>query len=277
MSDLGLSTIAQLLFPNTASLNFARTVAELEAVLSRPQSCQVRIAWDCDDFVCFDIPGTRIQLAWSEVDRRGYTACLTISVGPVERASPRFHEDMCSRLVERIRTRFDPVAVMWCQAEGDVGADVIDDLLDALPHLGTILPAVETLLDGLSQQEARLSARTTVKDLPKRSLPGPVAANDQPDLPRPQDAQLQRVREALYPHERHGRGYSTQMRLAVHCLNATLILVWGPLGAAVMAYSLVKGEDMRLSARIMAVTGTFLAFASTPFGMTVAAMAKSIV
>ena len=70
--------------------------------------------------------------------------------------------------------------------------------------------------------------------------------------------------------------YSTQMRLAAHCMNATLILVWAPLGAAVMTYTVLKGENMRLSARMMAVTGTLFALAHSPVGQTMAAMAKSI-
>jgi hypothetical protein len=106
-----------------------------------------------------------------------------------------------------------------------------------------------------------------------------VAANDQPDLPLPHDAELARLRLALYPPEpvsEEGPQYSTQMRLAAHCLNATLILVWSPLGAAVMTYSILRGEDMRLSARTMAVAGTLFALAHSPLGQTVAVMAGVI-
>lgn len=280
MTDLGLSTIAQLLFPTEQSIDFARTVAELEGVLSRLQSQDVQIAWDCDDFVCFDIPGTRIQLAWSEVDRRGYKACLSVSVGPGQRASKGFHEDMCSRLVDRIQTRFDPVAVLWCQADGVIGAEVIDELLDALPHLGVLLPDIDSLVAALSQQDSFLSRPaepviTSAKAKP-RCLTPVTPANDQPDLPRPRDVELQNVRHALYPDLEQGPPYTTQMRLAVHCLNATLILVWTPMGAILMTYSILRGENMRLSSRVMAVTGTLLALAHSPLGMTVAAMAKSM-
>ena len=302
MSDLGLSTIAQLLFLNERSIDFARIVAELDAVLARLQPQKVRLEWDCDDFVCFDIPGTRIQLSWSEVERRGYRGCLSVAVGPGERAKGGYHEDMCSRLVDRIQTRFDPVAVLWCQADGAIGSDVIDDLLDALPNLVSPLPDIDSLLPSLARQEARLSAGNTPsapwappraapraapqvapqaaasKSVPRRLRPAPPgAANDHPHLPPMRNCELHGVRQALYPAgAEQDRPYSTQMRLAVHCMNATLILVWTPMGAALMTYSLLKGEDMRLSARVMAVTGTLLAFAQTPFGMTVAAMAKSL-
>ena len=59
-------------------------------------------------------------------------------------------------------------------------------------------------------------------------------------------------------------------------MNATLILVWAPLGAAVMTYSVLRGENMRLSARMMAVAGTIFALANSPVGQTVAAVAKGI-
>lgn len=278
MANAGHSTIAQLLFPTEQSIDFARTVAELEGVLTRLQPHEVRIAWDCDDFVCFDIPGTRIQLAWSEVDRRGYKACLSVSVGPGEMALGGFHEGICSRLVDRIQTRFDPVAVLWCQADGAIGSDVIDELQEALPNLSQ-LPDIDSLVATLLAQEARLAKRGDPADQMSKSA-SPLhavrfAANDQPDLPLRHDACLDGVRKALYADAAVEQTYTTQMRLAVHCLNATLILVWAPMGAAMMTYSILRGENMRLSSRVMAVTGTFLALAQTPVGMTVAAMAKS--
>lgn len=102
------------------------------------------------------------------------------------------------------------------------------------------------------------------------------AANDVPDLPLPQTRSLQHLRAALYPEgeETADARPSTQIRLAAHCLNATLILVYAPLGAAVMTYALLKGEDIRFSARMMAVVGTVVGLAQTPIGHTVKAMAS---
>ena len=291
MSQPGLSTIAQLLYLNEHSIDFARTVAELQGALSRLQSHDVQIAWDCDDFVCFDIPGTRIQLAWSEVDMRGYKACLSVSVGPGDTAARGFHEDMCSRLVDRIKSRFDPVAVLWCQTEGPIGSDVIDDLLTTLPHLNRVLPDIDTVVVALSRQEAQLSAQVARPSQPRpepRSVahlvprplrqtpPRPVAANDHPDPFARHGRDLDTIRRALYPRNNGRPAHSVQMRLAVHCLNATLILVWTPLGAAMLAHSILRGENMQLSARVMAITGTFLALAQSRVGESMAAMARSI-
>lgn len=290
MSDLGRSTIAQLLFLTENSIDFARVVAELGSVLTRLQSQEVQFAWDCEDLVCFDIPGTRIHLAWSEVDRRGYARCLTVAVGPPDHGLRNDYEDMCSRLVDRICSRFDPVAVLWCQAEGTLGSDVIDALLDALPNLGSVLPDIDSVVATLTAQEARLVAGqdTPPPRVPKRPAmararhPAPtpppqvMVANDIPDLPRLCDTNIAHVRAALYPEPEADPPYSTQMRLAVHCMNATLIVVWAPMGAALMTYSLLKGENMRLSSRMMAVAGTVFALAHSPFGVSVAAMASAV-
>ena len=88
-------------------------------------------------------------------------------------------------------------------------------------------------------------------------------------------SELARVRAALYMTEPTPvRSLpSTPMRLAAHAMNATLIVVWPPLGAAVMTYALLRGEDMKLSARLMVLTGLFSSALQSPMGQQMAAMA----
>jgi hypothetical protein len=331
MSSPELSTIAQLLYSDLQTLDFARIVAELDAVLMRLRGSEVEITWDCDDLVTFDVPETRILLAWSETGKRGIGGCLTVSVGPNPAVdAPRAkadHDVLCSRLVEKIEGRFAPESVLWHQMQGPVGSEYVDDLIDALPEVGgPTLPPIDSILDALSRADlhmADLTARPPhprstrapelsrlamgpqhavedeVKLAPpvKAAAPRPIlvpatmmdrvaapgfaeAANDWPDLPKPKSAELARLRLALYPVEEVAEQevvYSTQMRLAAHCMNATLIVVYAPLGAAVMTYSLLRGEDMRLSSRMMAVAGTLFALAHSPVGETMAAMAKGMV
>ena len=282
MTSAHLSTIAQLLFAEPAKVDFARIVSELDKVLTRLRE-PVVITWDCDDLVTFDKAGTRILLAWGEVDLAGLGGCLSVSVGPAdEDATPNDinHETLCSHLVERIQARFDPHAILWCQVDGVMDAELLDEMSLSMPDMaGGGLPPVDSILDMVSRgdlhrantQNPRRLIRTLARPAPRM-----VAANDQPDLPLPNDADLARLRLALYPPQDPAPPYTTQMRLAVHCMNATLILVWAPMGAAVMTYSLLRGEDMRLSARLMAVTGTLLGLSQTPMGQTMAAVAKSI-
>ena len=314
MMTLDLTTIAQLLYPNERALDFARIVAELETVLSRLRGEAVQISWDCDDLVYFDMPETRILLGWSELAAPRLEGCLTVSVGPGPHSALRTldseHDVLCSRLVERIQNRFTPLAVIWRQVEGTIGAELVDDLIETLPDLSAALPPVERSVDAalktVGTKITRPARRPEVFHQPVAApaaadasevrigeaepsvavpfpaprhpdLTQPLAANDQPDLPLPNNAELARLRSALYPPVPTEVAvvppYTTQMRLAAHCLNATLILVWSPLGAAVMTYSLLKGEDMRLSSRTMAVAGTLFALAHSPLGQTVAAIA----
>ncbi|MEO6298825.1 MAG: hypothetical protein ABIV25_08655 [Paracoccaceae bacterium] len=295
------STIAQLLFPNDRTLDFARIVAELETVLGRLRGDTVQITWDCDDLVAFDMPETRILLAWTELEATGLQGCLTVSVGPGPSSAIQTgdaeHESLCSRLVERIQHRFVPAAVIWRQVEGSIDAELVDGLIDILPDINTILPSIDGIVESISKTDLSKSSHPeTVQQaevaelqslpLPKITAAKPTAnirplpdilmpANDVPDLPQIRSEELDRLRKALYPSVAANSipSHSTQMRLAAHCLNATLILVWSPLGAAVMTYSILKGEDIRFSSRMMAVAGTLFGLAHTPIGQTVAAMA----
>lgn len=271
------STIAQMVYLNPQTLNFARIVKELEAVLSRLNGNNVLITWDCDDLVMFDLVTTRIALAWNDRPGKGFGGCLTVSVGPTPadaaNAGDPGHDVLCSRLAERIQNRFPPDAILWHQAPGVVRAELIDALADALPPPSVILPPVA------APEPPLRPAKRAVRAIARQPAPTavmPAVANDAPHIPPRRNAELARLREALYPPVLDGEimpPLSTQMRLAVHALNATLILVWAPLGAAVMTYSLLKGEDIRLSARIMAMTGTLFALSQSPVGQTMAAMA----
>lgn len=81
-------------------------------------------------------------------------------------------------------------------------------------------------------------------------------ANDIPDLPVPLHEHLTRVRHALYADgsdRAETASQSTQMRLATYAMNATLLVVVFPAGAAVTVYSLLRGSDIRVSAKAMAI------------------------
>lgn len=286
MTAPAVSTIAQLLYQNDHTLDFARIVAELETVLSRLQGEEVQIDWDCDDLITFEFAQTRIVLSCTDFGRTGRETCLTVSCGPAGMApGAGDHRVLCCRLVQRISTRFVPTQVVWSEASGPVNADLIDLLVEGLPAQPVRLPPVESILDKVVQSD-RIKAKPRPKPhalhmfnlkaaapevKPTKAWDKP--ANDNPDLQRPRDAHLIRLREALYPPKTAVAAHSTPLRLTAQCFNATLILIYAPLGAAVMTYSILRGEDMRLSARLMAVTGTLFAVAQTPVGQVVKAMA----
>lgn len=302
------STIAQVLFEPSSTLNYARIVAELESVLTRLKPVGLQTTWDCDDLVFFDLTETRIGLGFTEFKGSPIASCLTVSVGPRHAAQVTIDagfDVLCSRIVERLQTRYQPLAVLWNQTKEEISADLFDQMIDRLPQIEEGLPPVDGLVDPLwrtadaateandltrklqSAEDAVLAATPPSPFAPPDRLPDrlphttlhprpsvPHAANDVSPAVLRHAPELARTRAALYEErgdEDKPETMSTQMRLAVHCLNATLIMVWMPFGAAVMTYSIMKGEDMRLSGRIMALTGTALAFAHTPFCQSVAA------
>lgn len=306
MSTPAQTTIAQVLFEPASTLNYARIVSELEAVLQRLKPEQLATTWDCDDLVFFDLAETRIALGFTDLTTGSSGTCLTVAVGPRPDAPLAAFDAgfdvLCSRIVERLQARFLPVATLWHQVAGPITAEALDTLTDDLPGGEALLPPVGGLVGSLWETaEAAEAARPPNRVVGRWAEPAPEddlnpeprgyvtailpdfaqAANDMAPSALQQPARLRRMKTALddaavapitapapdAPPER----MSAQMRLAVHALNATLIFVWMPFGAAVMTYSLVKGEDMRLSARLMALTGTFLAFAQSPFGHSVAA------
>ena len=63
------------------------------------------------------------------------------------------------------------------------------------------------------------------------------------------------------------------MRLAIHAMNATLIMVWGPLGAAALAHGVIRGENLRMSAHLMVLSGLASAVLHSPKGQSLLALA----
>ena len=60
--------------------------------------------------------------------------------------------------------------------------------------------------------------------------------------------------------------------LATHALNCTLLVVYMPVGAAMMTYSMLRGENFSASARAMALTAATLGFIQSGFGSQLTAL-----
>lgn len=90
-----------------------------------------------------------------------------------------------------------------------------------------------------------------------------------PPTPDPLQDHLHRIRDAIYAPDPEAEAAeaaarpSLPARLAAHALNLALIVTALPLGAALMVYTLLRGEDLRLSARMVAVAGTAMAVLQT--------------
>jgi hypothetical protein len=148
-------------------------------------------------------------------------------------------------------------------------------------RIGPARPVIQMPQMPLSRVPAAAAVARATADQAAADLPAAVpslVANDVPAVPRLRDEDMIRVRAALYPPPPPAEEPaavappSTQMRLAVHAMNATMTVVFLPMGAAVMTYSILRGEDMKLSGRLMALTGTALALGHSSFGQHVLSM-----
>ena len=342
MSMPQFGTVAQLVYADKQPLNFARLVGDLHSILVQIYGLDVLFEWDCEDIAFLDLPAARIALGWDDKPGKGYSACMTVSVGPLPSISLLSGndgwEEICSRIVEVVHGRFPALAILWHQTKEELTSDLLDRLVEQLPPLMQLFPFqepdwvadamtrqspsravalrgadeisepesptkepapiaetnpmqvvekvadVELTLDEkggelialkFSGKSATVRARERAKTRARAVASSiPEIANDLPTLPHPRNLELAQLRDALYQAdpEEIPAPLSTQLRITAHALNATLILVWAPLGAAVMTYSLLKGEDMKLSARLMVLTGLFATAIDGAMGQHMAAL-----
>lgn len=288
------STIAQFVFDRDPALNLPLLVRELDAALGRSGAGRRSITWDCEDLVFVDLDGVRFTLSYTGEAAPGLPSSLMISVGPgaisrVDGKDRQRYEDLCHLIADRLRHRFAPRETLWHQVAGPVTADLVDDLFDRLPDFGSV-SAARPLTRRSAPAEAIRAFPEAEDDTPvsfvekamaikaakaeraratlARFAPGPItappAANAAPDpappsASRPVAADLGQIREALYPPEAETQGQNVRMRLAASTLDVTLMMVYLPMGAAMLTCSLLRGGDVNASGRVMALTCTLMA------------------
>jgi hypothetical protein len=287
------STIAQFVFDRDPALNLSVLVRELDDALGRSGAGGRRIAWDCEDLVFVDLHGVRFTLSYTGEPALGLPSSLMISVGPGPDSRPgsftdptdrRRYEDLCHLIADRLRARFAPRETLWHQVVGPVTADLVDNLFDRLPDFSAAAAArplarrshpaeairafpetdggmpVSFVEKAMAIKAAKAErARATMTRLSNAAVVPATSANSQPDLPRRPSGDLDQVRSALYSKEPETKGQNVRMRLAASTLDVTLMVVYLPMGAAMLTCSLLRGGDVNASGRVMAMTCTLLA------------------
>lgn len=292
------STIAQFVFDRDPALNLPLLVRELDAALGRSGAGHRRVTWDCDDLVFVDLDGVRFTLSYTGEPLPGLPSSLMISVGPGpdrdhDAADRRRYEGLCHLIADRLRHRFTPRETLWHQVAGPVTADLVDDLFDRLPDFSgnanrhplarVAAPAkpfrafpeadpdmpVSFVEKALAIKAAKAErARATLSRVAEAAravapaaplAPQPAPAN-QPAGKAAASPELDRVRAALYPSEPETPSQDVRMRLAASTLDVTLMMVYLPMGAAMLTCSMLRGGNVTNSARVMALTCTLLAF-----------------
>jgi hypothetical protein len=126
-------------------------------------------------------------------------------------------------------------------------------------------PVARPAFDILDEDDLAAATRQEPRARPADAL---APANDMPDLPRPRCEELARVRAALYPEFEAERcaGPTLAHRISAVSMDMTLLIVALPVGAAVVTHNVLRGRtDLRLSARMMALTGALLAMTDMRF------------
>ena len=180
MTTSHCGTVAQLVYAHKHQLEFAGIVGDLHALLVRFLGPDLIFEWDCDDIALFDLPTTRIALGWDVRPGKGYGACLTVSVGGVTKLPltpfSSAHQEMCSRLVERLHRQFPALAILWHQTDEYLTADLIDRLVEGLPPVMQLFPFEEPqwMADALGQKvrhrPVSKQARTAVAQFATRAI-----------------------------------------------------------------------------------------------------------
>lgn len=263
-------TVAQLLFHQTPSVNFARLVADLEAAFAHCPADGRQLNWDYGDMAVLDIEGSRIVMGYEEGLEGDYSACLAIGIGYGPGAGPADlaeRQDIVSRLiVGRIHELLQPDGTVWHHSTRDLIPELLDALIEELPQVGADRMAQELTrtADLAASRYAEADAASAQRATTQR--PSPLRpANDQPHVLHPHLAELHRVRSALYS-EPQAEVQPATLRLAAHAMNATLIVIALPVGAAMMTYSLLRGENLNASARLLAVIGIAIGAESVGVG-----------
>jgi hypothetical protein len=210
MAELQDSRVAELLFTELPLCDFARTISEIGALLTRICGDQCKINWDYDDVASFDMPGTRILLSYSDSPYQEFIARLVLSVGPsgitpMAGQSVMVHTALCAKMVARLQQRCAPDEVRWRNITGVVTAEEIDKLVE--------IPAAEAA------------------ERPQPNIFNP------PHLPQ-HSAELRPLRMALRPHGFGADLPDAAFRLAGQTIDLASSMVLLPFAAAHYASSL---------------------------------------
>ena len=250
------TTIGQLVYASMPAIDFRRLTADLDAALSGCNVGRISVAIERDGLALIDVGASRVGVALAAgLDRTG-AAAVTVTVGhgpdPEGEASLARRQSVLARLIaQRIASRFPPIEILWSET-----AEV------ATP--GTFERMREDLIERRQiQSELREEREQAARSLPPVATePNEVArmfARFEATLEarRTDHAEPVSVRPEALSAARDERA-ARLLRLAAHVIDATLMVVALPVGAAMMIYSLSRGPDLHTSARALAISGTGL-------------------
>lgn len=277
------TTIGQLVFAQRPGLDFGQLLSDLDTALASHDVGARSLNWERDGLAVVDVGAARIILALMEdIDGTG-TALATVAVGfgPEPDGDTRLarrHAVLARIIADRIGARSAAVETIWSHSEDIGNPDMVDRMAASLAARR------HSLLDGPA---GRAKARKAVprhfvepNDLPRmmaklestlearrHGLTDATRSHGHMEIP-PLDISDPVAGSVLFQTADDGPAVATApLRLAAHMIDATLMVVALPVGAAMMTYSLTRGADLNTSARAMAVCGIGIGIMQTFGGL----------
>lgn len=259
------TTIGQLVYRSMPRVDLRRLVADLDVALAG--NGKVQKFGERDDIAILDVDASRIGVALtSGLDRSGSGAIIvTVGYGPSRQgdASLARRQSVLARLIaDRIAARHKPEETVWTTSDEVAESALFDRCrhelvvraeadLQARAERARVrrsksLSGVEStdVSRLFSRFEATLSARRSGATEPRET----------------RESRQQDLAERTAAVQAADRAATNRMRLAAHLIDATLMVVALPVGAAMMIYGLARGADLHYSARAMALSGAAIAF-----------------
>lgn len=281
------STVAQLLFTAPLAMPLDHIVNELSVVLERYPAATRRISREGGSAAIFDLDGSRVVIALHTLVRGQLAACLTVSVGSAPGATAAGplsdrRTSLCRRIADRLGARCAIDDVIWHEIAGPATPDLLGRMTETLSAAGAERLRPRRVSRRTAGRAVGLSraARPQMRGVPP-TVAAPSAAapawepvavgGDSMSLACAPGGEAARIRAALYPPRAAAADDrpSVRLRLAVHAMNAIMILALLPVGAAMMTHSVLRGEDLHLTARMMSLTGLLLALGQSRLGQQV--------
>lgn len=246
------TTIGQLVYASRPAIDFERLTADLDTALAGCDAGQVSVALEREGLALIDVGASRVGIALAAgLDRSGAAAVVvTVGHGPASQgeASLARRQSMLARLIaQRIAASFPPVETLWSETGEVVTPGMFDRIHEELIERRRV--------------QGEMQADQARRTLPRHAVEPADLSRMFARFEATLDARRAGFAEAAAPlreetgREPDERRSTPLLRFAAHLIDATLMLVALPVGAAMMIYSLSRGPDLHASARAMAISG----------------------
>ncbi|MDR9484048.1 MAG: hypothetical protein RI566_02640 [Sediminimonas sp.] len=249
MSQATTCIVACLAYGAEPELSFPEIVSAFGDVLDAHSMQQRSISFDADDIALIDLDMMRIALGWYRPETADQSWYLAIAVGPSPHSHRptiprRFSERLAQSVIDRINTDLPFDAVLWSDTTPPLDVDKMDQILDALGGVASMpsdprssgAQEIRSVMAG-AKESARMAGGSPEDYIHVGEVQDTTPHHDAEE-PGDDKKTARRLFAEVYVEE--PEGCSLQMYLTVYTLGTTLLLMTPPVGAAMLAYTVLR-------------------------------------